>query len=67
MLDDRHKRHALRQRMHSAWTVATTVPAHLSLMPVDEPAWTRASPPRPIPLYRPWWARAADYLQSLIR
>lgn len=60
MVDDRHKRHALRQRMHRLYAVPTE-PAALALVPSDPPpAWTRAAPARPVYLCRPWWRRLLD-------
>lgn len=65
MIDDRWKRHELRQRMASRWTVPTEPgPMHLSLQPQDEPTWQRAAPARPVPVSRPWWRRLIDWLLS---
>lgn len=65
MTDDRWKRHAIRSRMNSRWTVPTEpAPWHPSLAPTDDP-WMRAAPARPIPVSRPWWRRVWDWLRGL--
>ena len=66
MIDDHHKRHALRRRMHSAWTLPTEpAPWHASLQPIEPEPWQRAAPARPVPVSRPWWRRVWDALRDL--